>query len=100
MDNDYFASKVVSLVLAWVLCIPALFAIVGFIFSFFRKQDDVPWLFSAWVGFCFLWLSPIRYMLFQLVAAISYPVQSWFAFLSTFYFGVYPKIAEEISRTH
>src|SRR3954451_25369742 len=29
MDNDYFASNLVSLVLVWVLWIPTLFAIVG-----------------------------------------------------------------------
>ena len=89
MNNDYFASNIVSLVLAWIFCVPVLFGIVISIFSFFTKHENVPWFFSAWVGLCFLWLSPIRYMLFQLVTATSYPVQSWFAFGSIFYLGIF-----------
>jgi hypothetical protein len=45
--------------------------------------------FYCVVGLCFLWLSPIRYMLFQLVAACSCPVQSWVAFGTMFYPGIF-----------
>lgn len=89
MNNDYFASSILSLVLAWIFAVPILFVIIGLPFTFLTKHEGVPWLFSAWVGLCFLWLSPIRYIFFQLVAASSYPVQSLFAFGSIFYIGIF-----------
>jgi hypothetical protein len=89
MNNDFYASNNVSLVLAWIFAVPFLLTIIGAVLSLFTKQEGVPWVFTAWVGLCFLWLSPIRYMLFQLVAACSYPVQSWFAFGTIFYPGIF-----------
>jgi hypothetical protein len=89
MNNDYFASHFVSLALSWFFCFPVLFGIAGLIVSMLKKQEGVPWVFSAWVAVCFLWLSPIRYMLFQIVTATSYPFQSWFAFGSIFYLGIF-----------
>ena len=73
--------------------IPALFGIVAYIFSVFQKHEDIPWVFSAWVGLCFLVFSPIRYMFFQLVAAMSYPFQSVFAFFSIFWLGLLAPVA-------
>ena len=84
MESDYYASNTVSLVLAWIFCQPVLFAVVGFIFWFFQKHEGIPWFVSAWIGLFFLWLSPIRYMLFQIIAATAYQVQSFFAFFSLF----------------
>jgi hypothetical protein len=89
MGGDYYASNTVSLVLAWIFCLPVLFAVVGVIFSFFQKREGIPWFVSAWMGLFFLWLSPIRYMFFQIIAATAYPVQSFFAFGSLFHPGVF-----------
>jgi hypothetical protein len=93
MTNDYFASNTVSLILAWLFSVPALFGIAAYIFSVFGKHEDVPWMFSAWVGFCFLVLSPIRYIFLLLVAATSYPFQSVFAFFSVFWLGLLVPLA-------
>jgi hypothetical protein len=93
MTNDYFASNTVSLVLAWLFSIPALVGIVAYIVSVFEKHEGVPWMFSAWVGLCFLVFSPIRYMFFLLVTATSYPFQSVFAFFSTFWLGLLVPLA-------
>ena len=97
MGSDYYASNTVSLVLAWIFCQPVLFAVVGFIFWFFQKHEGIPWFVSAWIGLFFLWLSPIRYMLFQIIAATAYPVQSFFAFFSLFYSGVFLFVPIEFS---
>lgn len=88
MTNDYFASSTASLILAWVFSIPALLWIVAYILSVFEKYEGVPWIFSAWVGLCFLVFSPIRYIFFLLVAATSYPFQSVFALFSIFWLGL------------
>lgn len=93
MTNDYFESSTLSVILSWALSIPALLGIVAYIFSVFEKHDGVPWIFSAWVGLCFLVFSPIRYILFLLVAAASYPHQSVFAFISVFWLGLLVPIA-------
>ncbi|HEY5505567.1 MAG TPA: hypothetical protein VIK28_10460 [Sedimentisphaerales bacterium] len=93
MTNDYFTSSTFSLILSWLVCIPALLGIVGYICSIFQKHEDVPWFFSAWVGLCFLAFSPIRYMFFQLVTATSYPFQSIFAFFSIFWLGLLVPLA-------
>jgi len=89
MGSDYYASNTVSLALAWIFCLPVLFSVIGIIFSLFQKHEGIPWFVSVWIGLCFLWLSPFRYMLFQVIAATAYPVQSWFAFGSLFYPGVF-----------
>jgi hypothetical protein len=89
MGSDYYASNTVSLVLAWIFCLPVLFSVILVIFALFQKYEGVPWFVSVWIGLCFLWLSPFRYMLFQVIAAAAYPFQSWFAFGSLFYPGVF-----------
>jgi hypothetical protein len=93
MMSDYFASSPLSLILSWVFSIPVLLGILGYIFSVFQKHEGVPWIFSAWVGLCFLVISPIRYIFFLLVAATSYPFQSVFAFFSVFWLGFLVPIA-------
>jgi hypothetical protein len=93
MTNDYFASSPLSLVLSWLFAIPAFLGIVAYIFFVFEKQEGVSWIFSVWVGLCFLVFSPIRYIFFQLVAATSYPFQSVFAFFSVFWLGLLVPLA-------
>jgi hypothetical protein len=88
MPSDYFASDKLHVVIAWLAGTPALLAIVGVIIDVFKKQEDSPWFFTAWVGLCFLLFSPLRYMLFLLVAAASYPFQSWSAFVSSWLLAV------------
>jgi hypothetical protein len=93
LSTDPFASNIVSQTLSWIVCIPALLGVVTYIISVFLKQEDIPWWFSTWVGLCFLVLSPIRYMLFQLVTATSYPFQSVFAFFSVCWLGFFAPFA-------
>ncbi len=93
MTNDYFASSTFSLICAWLFGIPVILGIIGYIFYVFQKHEDVPWFFSAWVGLCFLALSPIRYMFFQIATATSYPFQSVFAFFSVFWLGLLVPLA-------
>ena len=93
MTNDYFASSTFSTILSWLFSVPALLGIVAYIFSVFQKHEDVPWTFSAWVGLCFLVISPIRYIFFLLVAATSYPFQSIVAFFSMFWLGLLVPVA-------
>lgn len=81
MTNDYFASSTLSLVLSWVFSIPTLLGIVALIFVIFKKHEDMPWFFSVWLGLCFLIISPVLYILFQLVLVISYLFQSTTTFL-------------------
>jgi S1-C subfamily serine protease len=85
MNSDPFASNMVSLVLAWIVAIPILIRLVTAVLPFFEKRSNVPWLLTAWVALCFILLSPVRYIVFQIVLANSYLFQSWYAFLSTFF---------------
>lgn len=86
--TDHFASSTVSVILSWLAVVPVVLALFGYILSLFRKHEGIPWLFSTWVGVCFLVLSPARYMFFQLVTAISYPFQSFFALTSLFWLAI------------
>jgi len=92
MSVDYFASGVIPIILSWILTIPAFFGIMSFCLSIFGKVEDVPFAFSIWIGFCCLIFSPLRYMLFQIVAATCYMVQSFSAFISLFMLAFYVPI--------
>jgi signal transduction histidine kinase len=89
MNSDLFASSTISIVLAWILAVPLVVQSAITVLSLFKKQPELPWILTAWVALCFVVLSPLRYMIFQLVLASSYIVQSWVAFLSTFYLFVF-----------
>ncbi|HWE95990.1 MAG TPA: hypothetical protein VG269_18655 [Tepidisphaeraceae bacterium] len=84
---DPFASSGVSLFLSWLFCLPALAGMLGCIVSLFSKRQGVPRLFSAWVGLCFLILSPVRYLLLVVVVGMCYPWQSVSAFASVLMWG-------------
>jgi hypothetical protein len=84
---DPFASSTLSLCLSWFFCIPVLLAMLGFTLALFAKHEGVPRPFSIWVGLCFLVFSPIRYLLFLMVAGTCYPWQSVTAFFSVLWWG-------------
>ena len=81
MSDDLFSSGTLSLILAWICCLPLLVAILvlptqhlGETFS-----DDSPVglkLFAAWIFLCVVGLSPMRYLFFQLALSAAYPWQS------------------------
>lgn len=88
--DDPFASSTFSLVLAWICAIPLIFSLVGMALdSIFGKERDFPIAMSAWVTFSIIVLSPMRYMLLQLIVAATYPWQSWSAFASSFAVAAY-----------
>jgi hypothetical protein len=89
MNPDHFQSSFISLVLSWIFAIPLLIGIVGWILTVFTKHDGVPWLFSVWLGLCILIFSPARYLMFLVVLASSYTVQSFGAFISSFLLAFY-----------
>jgi hypothetical protein len=86
MQTDYFASSGLSLVLSWVFSIPLFIGFIQIIIVALKKHDDLPWAFSAWVGLCFLILSPLRYEALLLTLAVSYPFQSITAFVTVIEF--------------
>jgi hypothetical protein len=89
MPNDHFASSLVSLILSWIFALPMLLGAIALIFAVFKKHEEVPWLFSVWVGLCFLVFGPIRYLFFLLTMAGSYIFQSGLAFLTVFATGLF-----------
>jgi len=89
MVADYYASSTPSLVLSWILCVPLLIGFIRIVFFAFQKHEEIPWLYSAWLGLCFLVLSPVRYEALLLTLAVSYPVQSITAFLSILTFWLW-----------
>jgi hypothetical protein len=89
MTTDPFASSLASLILSWIFAIPMLAGAIGVVFSVFKKHEDVPWLFSAWMGLCFLIFGPIRYLFFLVTMASSYIFQGWLAFLTVFATGLF-----------
>jgi hypothetical protein len=87
--GDYFESSKLSLTLAWIFCIPLFFGFASIIITAFKKHEGCPWLYSAWIGICFLILSPIRYVAFLVTLAASYPFQNGVAFITVFLFWLW-----------
>jgi hypothetical protein len=94
MNTDPFASSTVSLISAWVLTVPFLLGALGTgITMLFEKLDDqIPRWFVFWIMLCVFILSPLRYMILQVIMATAYPVQSLSAFLSVFLLALYVPI--------
>ena len=86
---DYFASGSVSSFLSWVFGLPIAITLILGMFSFFGKQEGIPWPLSAWVGLCIIIFAPVRYILFILVFASSWVVQSFFALFYAFVVSLY-----------
>lgn len=87
--TDYFASGPFSCFLSWAFGIPLTFSLVLGMFSFFSKQEGVPWPITAWVGLCIIVFAPVRYILFILILSNSYIVQSFVALFSSFVVSLY-----------
>ncbi len=78
--SDIFSSHIVSLVLAWVSCIPIILTIIIYpIVLLFEKQEGLPRIFTIWLVLCFIFFSPLRYILLQVIVATAYPFQSFHA---------------------
>jgi hypothetical protein len=77
-------------VLSWLSATPALIGMcVGAVTTVFTPASARLKLLFAWMLLCALALSPVRYMLFQIVAATAYPWQGLRAFLSTLVLAIY-----------
>ena len=94
MSADPFASGNLSSILSWVVTLPVilgcLFGGIGMLFE--RTDDEIPRWFVVWIMLCVLILSPLRYMLLQLIVASAYTVQSVGAFVSIFLLALYVPI--------
>jgi hypothetical protein len=101
MEIDHFESSKLSLVLAWVFCVPLLLGIANMVFTAFKKHEEIPWIYSAWIAVCFLILSPARYIAFLLVMAESYPFQNIAALFSllTFWHWLPAAVAFTVAYT-
>lgn len=86
---DYFASGSVSSFLSWVFGLPLAISLILGMFSFFGKQEGIPWPLSAWVGLCMIIFAPVRYILFILVLGNCYVVQSFSALFCAFVVSLY-----------
>jgi hypothetical protein len=92
MNTDPYTSHLLSTILAWIIAVPAsigvalevLVKVADYECYELRKRRGIPWPISAWCILCLLFLSPARYMLFMVTAAICYPYQSIVAFYTTF----------------
>jgi len=93
MTPDPFASSTWATVLSWFSAISVLLCLLGGISGAALKsatvRDRILW---AWIALYTLALTPVRYMLFQVIAAVSYPWQSIRAFISSIGLSVYVPI--------
>ena len=92
MRPEIFESGIISTILAWATALPLMLSAIIWIFTSFAKYEGIPRWFSAWLVSCIFIFSPARYMIFLLVAADCYLVQSWGAFLSVFPLALYVPI--------
>lgn len=82
MSPDPFESNLFSTVLSWIFCLPViLIALLSPLLAMKRDTDvprylDTPRPFVAWILVCVILFSPYRYLVFLMVLALSYPVQS------------------------
>jgi hypothetical protein len=86
--TDPLDSNIISLTLAWIIailfCVPALaFALHPLEVAFERQLGNPRWLpwFWAYYILCLTVLSPLRYLMLQLLMAVCYIVQSFGAAL-------------------
>lgn len=90
MEVDPFASGMLATALSWISAVPMFLAVVGgAVTSVFAPTSVRVKILYAWMLLCALALTPVRYILFQMIAAASYPWQSLRAFLSTFILTIY-----------
>ena len=89
MHPEIFESGIISSILAWLSAIPLMFAAIALVFTSLAKHEGIPLWLSFWFAICLLIFSPVRYLLFLVVAADCYVVQSWGAFFSCFVLALY-----------
>ncbi len=92
MTTDPFASHTISTVLAWIICVPIIVQVLLTLWGVFFAKQEFPRGLTIWFGLCFLIFSPLRYMIFQLATAATYPVQSLSALLSCVVLVIYVPI--------
>lgn len=95
MNSDPFASGWLSILLAWIATVPIIIGALagGFGLLFARVDKAIPRWFVFWMAVCIIVLSPLRYMVLQVIVGSAYPVQSVRAMLSTFSLVLYVPIA-------
>jgi len=93
MTENIFESSTISLVLAWIFAAPIF---IGIIIEtgkmIFEKYDGLPKMYLIWLFICILTLSPLRYLIMQVILATNYAVQSWSSFLTIFILVLYVPI--------
>lgn len=83
-NADAFASGTLSLVMSWICVVPLLISFTTATYSLLtEKAADLPKWFILWVFACLVFASPLRYIVLQLIVALSFPVQSWRALFSS-----------------
>lgn len=89
-----FESSTISTILAWLFVLPVLLYLViaplGLIFD--NELSIGRRILYSWLLLCLLILSPLRYGIFQIALTVTFPVQSWGAFFSSFVAAVYVPI--------
>lgn len=79
-----YESSTFSLVLAWICALPLALGCLAWLFTApFTSDKPLPRGLNAWMMLCVVALTPIRYMLFQVVLASAFPWQSGRAFISS-----------------
>lgn len=92
MTPEVFDSGIVPSILSWLFCVPLLLGILGWLLTVFEKHEGIPRAFSIWLSICLIVFSPIRYLLFLVIAAICYMFQSFHAFITMFPLALYVPI--------
>src|SRR5437899_5578748 len=77
-------SSPISTVLSWICVAPMLLYLAFAPFSLLGDTELPPRhrVLIFWLLLCLLALSPLRYVIFQLALAASFPVQGWRAFFT------------------
>jgi hypothetical protein len=89
MNPEIFESSWFSLILSWIFAIPTFISIVYLLFGAFIKYEELPRALTIWIGICILWLSPVRYCIFLILASSSFPLQSFSAFIDALILAFY-----------
>ena len=91
MNYSFFDSSMLSTILSWFFAMPTIaYFLLAWIPLLAEKNMDYPSrLYLTWLVICVFIFSPLRYIVFQVVIATSYSVQSFGAFFSTLWLSLY-----------
>ena len=90
MNYTYYDSSSLSQFIAWFFCIPTIFYVIMSIGNvLFIKEVGVTRLLLIWLGICAFLFSPLRYLIFQILVAQTYAVQSFSSFFNTIILSLY-----------